>query len=211
METKDNSNGSVPGDLSESLFVVHSLLLGEPSRHKPCFVLLDASICNMLDLVEPPETHHWLPLWSWHNVSYIILHDGGVLLHHGISPYLLVYCLLIIGRLGIYDVAHQCHVVWKILRRSTHPKYAPRSLNILLSIPQCPNEPSRSPDRTGRSQWLLLLTQRLLPWTRSCWWPRLNLWSFLLVVFCHSNRLMRLLGRKFLELYISSYDYLPLI
>jgi hypothetical protein len=73
-----------------------------------------------------------------------------VLFHHGISAYLLVCCLLKVVRLEIYDVAHHCHVVWKLLHRLSLSKRTPRSLDILLGIPQCLSEPSRFLNKSGR-------------------------------------------------------------
>ena len=70
-----------------------------------CGEFLDASICCMLDLVDPFGGHQKLPLRSWNNIPHIILHDGLILLHHGISPNLLVSNLLIIN-----DVTHKGHV-----------------------------------------------------------------------------------------------------
>ena len=60
----------------------------------------------MLDLVDPFGGHHKLPLRYWDNIPHIILRDGRILLHHGISPSLLVSDLLITGRLIINDVTH---------------------------------------------------------------------------------------------------------
>ena len=71
-----------------------------------CGGFLDVAICCMLDLVDSFEGHHKLPLKSRNNIPHIILHDGLILLHHGISPYLLVSSLLITGRLIINDVTH---------------------------------------------------------------------------------------------------------
>ena len=81
-----------------------------------CGGFLDASICCMLDLVDPFGGHHKLPLRSRNNIPHIILHDGLILLHHGISPNLLVSGLLITGRLIINDVTHQGHVTQESMR-----------------------------------------------------------------------------------------------
>ena len=81
-----------------------------------CGGFLDASICCMLDLVDPFGGHHKLPLRSWNNILHIILHDGLILLHHGISPSLLVSGLLIIRRIIINDVTHEGHVTRESMR-----------------------------------------------------------------------------------------------
>jgi hypothetical protein len=138
--------------------IVHPLFLGEPSHHELHFELLNAAICCMLDLVESLGTYYRLPLRPWYYVPNIILHDGDVLLHHGILPYLLVCCCLKDERIEILVVAHQCHIVWKPHRRSSFSKCVLRSLHILLSIPQCLSEPLRSLDRSGRGYCLLLFT-----------------------------------------------------
>ena len=49
-------------------------------------------------------------LWSPNDLPHIILHDGLILLHHGISPYCMTSCLLITGRFRINDVAHSCNI-----------------------------------------------------------------------------------------------------
>jgi hypothetical protein len=47
----------------------------------------------MLDLIDPPGSHHWLHLMSRNYIPNIILHDGMILFHHGILPNLLAYFL----------------------------------------------------------------------------------------------------------------------
>ena len=74
-----------------------------------CGVFLDVVVRYMLDLVGPFGSHQKLPLRSQNNIPHIILHDGLILLHHGISPNLLVSGL-ITGRLLINDMTHQGHV-----------------------------------------------------------------------------------------------------
>jgi hypothetical protein len=54
----NSSNRSILGQWNKCLLVIHSLLLRELSRHKPRLELLDATICNMFDLVETPGTHN---------------------------------------------------------------------------------------------------------------------------------------------------------
>jgi hypothetical protein len=46
----------------KSLLISHSLFLREFFLHKSCFVLLDAVICCMLDLVDSLGSHHRLLL-----------------------------------------------------------------------------------------------------------------------------------------------------
>ena len=75
-----------------------------------CRGFIDASISCMLDLLDPFGGHHKLPLRSHNNIPHIILNDGLILLHHGISRNLLVSDILITGRLIINDVTHQGHV-----------------------------------------------------------------------------------------------------
>ena len=100
-KSKRNSNSTrgVPGHWIECLIIIHTLFLRESTCHELIFVLLDASIFHMLDLVDPSRSHHRLPLRSQYYLPQIIIHDGLVILHHGISPCLLVCNILIGGRL----------------------------------------------------------------------------------------------------------------
>ena len=81
-----------------------------------CGGFLDASICCMPYLVDPFGGYHKVPLRSRNNIPHIILHDGLILLHHGISPNLLISGLLITRRLIINDVTHQDHVTRESMR-----------------------------------------------------------------------------------------------
>jgi hypothetical protein len=60
----------------------------------------------MFDLIDTFGSHYRLPFMSQNNIPHIIIYDGLILLHHGISPYWLTRCLLITRRLIINDVAH---------------------------------------------------------------------------------------------------------
>jgi hypothetical protein len=68
-----------------------------------------------------------------------------VLLHHGISPNLLVGWFLKSGRLLVYDVGHQRHIIHKLLRSSSLLECGLGSLNMLLSISQSLLKPSGPP------------------------------------------------------------------
>ena len=95
----NSSNRGVPDHWSKCLIIIHYLSLRESTCHEPSFVLLDVAIRCMLDFVDSSRSHHRLPLRSRYYLPQIILHDGLVFLHHGISPSLLVYSLLRSGRI----------------------------------------------------------------------------------------------------------------
>jgi hypothetical protein len=103
--------------------LVYSLYLREFSSHKSIFVLFDAlDVSCVFDLIDPLGSHHRLPLRSWNNIPHIILHDGLIVLHHGIFPYPLTRCLLIIGSLRINYVAHHYNIARESLRYLTFSK-----------------------------------------------------------------------------------------
>lgn len=54
------SNRNIQSNWSEGLLIINSIYLWETSSHKLSFVLLNAAICSILDLVEPSRSHHWL-------------------------------------------------------------------------------------------------------------------------------------------------------
>ena len=99
-----------------------------------CGGFVDASICCMLDRVDPFGGHHKLPLRSRNNMPHIILHDGLILLHHGISPNLLVSGLLITRRLIINDVTHQGNVTPEYMRSSSLLERTTRSCMLLYLL-----------------------------------------------------------------------------
>jgi hypothetical protein len=107
---------SVSSNKSKCLLIIYSLYLRESSSNKSRFVPLDAPVNCVFDLVDPFGSHYRLPFMSRNNISHIILHDGLILLHHGISSYWMTSCLLKIGRLRIDDVAHSCGVARISLR-----------------------------------------------------------------------------------------------
>jgi hypothetical protein len=106
----------VSSNRNKCLLIIYSLYMRESSRNKSQFLILDAPISYVFDLIDPLGSHYRLPLRSQNNIPHIILHDGIILLHHGISPYWLTICLLITGRLIINDVAHSCGIEQIYLR-----------------------------------------------------------------------------------------------
>ena len=90
----------------------HSLLplFAKNMSHKSHLVFLNTAISYMLDLIDPFGSYHELPFKPRDHLLHIILHDGLILLHHGICPYLLSNSLLIGGRLCINDVSHLIYV-----------------------------------------------------------------------------------------------------
>ena len=67
----------------------HSICLLSRRSHVaqtlPC--VFHNTICNMLDLVDPLRSCHWLSFWSRNYLPNIILHNRLVLLDHGILPF----------------------------------------------------------------------------------------------------------------------------
>jgi hypothetical protein len=86
---------SVSSNMSKCFFIIYSLHLRESSSNKSHFVPLDALVNYVFDLLDPFGSHYKLPLRSWNNIPHIILQDGLILLHHGISPYWTTSFLLI--------------------------------------------------------------------------------------------------------------------
>jgi hypothetical protein len=68
------------------------------------------------------------------------------LLHHGISPNLLIGCFLKSGRLIVYDAGHQSHISRKLLWMFALPECGSGRLNMLLSISQSLLKPPGPPD-----------------------------------------------------------------
>ena len=99
-----------------------------------CGGFLDASIYNMLDLLDPFGGHHKLPLRSQNNIPHMILHDGLILLHHGISPNLLVSALVKTGRLIINDVTHQGNVTREYMSSPSLLERTTRSCMLLYLL-----------------------------------------------------------------------------
>ena len=64
----------------------------------------DATIYNMLDLVDPFGSHNTLPFWSRDHIPDIIIHDRLELLDHSILPFFLLRHFFIFGRFFINDV-----------------------------------------------------------------------------------------------------------
>ena len=83
---KYRSDGSVSCYGCKCLLVVYAFFLGEAMHHEPYLVFFNATICSMLDLVDPLQSHDRLPLWSQNYLPYIIIHNRLVLLNHGILP-----------------------------------------------------------------------------------------------------------------------------
>ena len=65
---KHSANGSIEKCKAsykcKSFFIIYSFFLGEATSHKYFFMFLYATICSMLDLVDPLGSHNRLPLWS---------------------------------------------------------------------------------------------------------------------------------------------------
>ena len=87
-QSKYRSDGSVSGYSCKILFIIYPLFLGEATSHKYWFIFLYATICNMLDHVDPLGSHNKLPLWSWYNIPKIILHDWLIFFDYRISALL---------------------------------------------------------------------------------------------------------------------------
>ena len=93
----------------------HNLFPLFENNHKPCFVLFDAAICCMLDLVDPYGRYYGLPFRSQSLILDIILHDQLVLFDHSLLSFLLGY-FFIARRIYINDVTQQCHITGVCLR-----------------------------------------------------------------------------------------------
>jgi hypothetical protein len=102
----NHTDGSVSGNKRKCLIIIYSLHLRESNSHKYHFVLVDTSINCMFDLIYPLGSHYKIPLWSRNNIPHIILHDGMILLGHGILPKILTCCFSMTRRLSINDVVH---------------------------------------------------------------------------------------------------------
>jgi hypothetical protein len=107
---------SVSSNKNKCILIIYSLHLRESSSNKSRFVPLDAPISYMFDLIDSFGSHYRLPFRSRNNIPHIILHDGLILLHHGISPYWMTSCFLITVRFRINDVAHSCGIARISLR-----------------------------------------------------------------------------------------------
>jgi hypothetical protein len=94
----------------------------------------------MFDIIDPLGIHHILPFRSQNNIPHNILHDGMILLHHGISLYMPTIFLLITGGLKINDVSHHCNIDREYMRSLSLSESTMRScmslfLQKILTIP----------------------------------------------------------------------------
>ena len=183
----------------------------------------------MFYLVNPFWSDHKFSFLTRHHIPHIIIHDGRILLHHGIPLDLLICCLLISRRLKINDLTHKSHVAGKFLRWPNLPKGSLRSLNMLLGILQGllsssgPPPPCSGRSIMHRSILLLILLRNpntctctcsctcTYPYTYTIWTYTtytytciLILWSYQLLIPCNCwNYIMRLpKGFFFLKLNI---------
>lgn len=145
------------GEGCKCFLIVYSLLLGKPSCHEPCFIILDTSINCMFDFRDPSRSDHRLSFHCRHDVPYIIVYDGAILLYHGISPNLFIYSVLKSGMLRLTDTTCQCQIIgisgwWSTLLESDA-----RTLHMLLSICQCLRGLSRSPPSKAQGNIQLIL------------------------------------------------------
>ena len=74
-QCKYGFDGSVSCYECKCLLAIYAIFLGEAMHHEPCLLFFNATICNMLDLVDPLRSYNELLFWSRNYLLDIILHN----------------------------------------------------------------------------------------------------------------------------------------
>ena len=97
-------------------------------------ILLNTAINCTFHLINPLGTNNRFFLRPRHNLPSIILHDGVILLHHGIYPHLLGNYFLKWRMLIINQLCHEWYTCSIFILWSPISMQWARSCNILMSI-----------------------------------------------------------------------------
>jgi len=71
-------NEWVPCYMSKGLLIINSFNLKVPLGHKFGLILLYSSVCCLLNLKDPSQTHNWFIWWYWDHFPNTFVYNGFV-------------------------------------------------------------------------------------------------------------------------------------